>query len=91
MEYSSILILEYVYEYIFFENSDSKACAVKHKYFYITGNNFHMMTWFNFVSGALVGSLCTEQIFSWITDKINLLIAKTAFNNGVLEKILILK
>jgi len=40
----------------------------------------------HFVSDGLVSSLCMEQIFSRITEKLNRLIAKMAFSNKVLDK-----
>jgi len=39
--------------------------------------------------GTLIGDLCMKQIFSLITDKIYPSIAKMAYNNRELEKLLV--
>jgi len=45
----------------------------------------------SFYFWGLVGSLYMKQILSWITDNISAFIAKMAFSNGVLEKVLVLE
>jgi len=93
----SVLVIEYtchrvLLKYILLETlcqySYSKVCSTRVAYFNV--NDFNMLVWIHVVSVGLVGSLCMTDIFLNY-GKISALIAKMAFSNGVLEKVLVLK